>query len=838
MKKLLHTLAISAAMAAMVPTSLVQAQVSADDRAWINQALSSSRPEKSGDGVMSSGGEQLNPQDYLPPASEEEKQRIEDAKGTYGDDQNLLGAAEEGSQYLAGDGSDTNTGEAFEIVNQEIGFETRIEHKIYQHEVIFERGVNDLIADNRYGMYGIAWYDGANQVGSESGGGPDFFTTSIPSGKARNLVAMFAVPVKYGSCERSQMTITGGSAWVPGCSDPGANCERIIPNPTASSLYEYSAYESRYWRWLDNSGNEIQRIANSEGGVSVYGGVLAFPSVTLTDQTSMAAMRNKIGVRKVEASGLCNHPNPSDDPYYVQSLPSCDDPDLEPGQECGKVERQQIDYEENPFSAEFMNSQLNGMMEDCQIVEEDVTEVIRSSEMENKFCGRSEPASFPGCTLTHNIDAEERAVFVESDEPGEAGRVEIKTFVSDSWNGTARCKNLIKKVSNYDSMCSYDLDYTAPTCRTINGVQICEGDEAYSQLTPSPSGHGNRLTPSISISDVNCETQSGSVSYEGQTFDLEPYNYCTQYEEDAACDFIQSECINNTSTELGSWCSEWQDQYQCEEITEREVTETRTKMVCGNQEIYCADGSCLDQQDRAASEGFAKAAAMLSAVQGIASHTECSDPTRSETCKVFGGEWQVCRKGKGGFESLWNCCDIAGGSDALAEGNFVEAILEDGAKEIFVGPNVEMFFSAAKNLLQFFVPCKDQEIELATSKEIDAVVYLGSFCGEEIDVGFDEICIRTDRSYCAWGTTLGRVIMEQAKPQVGGGFGSKHNPDCSGLTIDQLENLDWSQIDLEDWADKLIETGNLPKADMSNLGSDPSAWTPENNPGGVGWGSQ
>lgn len=834
MKKLLHTLAISAAMVAMQPSSFVQAQVSADDRAWINQALSSSRPEKSGDGVMSSGGDQLNPQDYLPPASEDEKQRIEDAKGTYGDDQNLLGAAEQGSQYLAGDGSDTNTGEAFEIVNQEIGFETRIEHKIYQHEVLYE---HDLTSDIDTNYYGIAWHDHRNQVGSSSGGGDGFFNTPVPSGKVRSLIAMFAAPIKFGSCERSQVTITGGTAWVPGCNSSGANCERIISNPLSSGLYEYSAYESRYWRWLDGNGNEIQRAEGSEGGISAYGGVLHFAATTMTDQTSLAAMRNRIGVRKVEASGLCNHPFPSDDPYYIQSLPSCDDPDLAPGQECGKVERQQVNYENNPFSADVMNSQLNGMMEDCQIVEEDVTEVIRSSEMENKFCGRSEPASFPGCSVTHNIDVEQRTVWQDGDV-GEPGRLVTKTYVSDSWDGTARCKNLINKVANYDSMCTYNMDYSSPTCRTINGVTICEGDELHSQLTASPSGYGNKLTPSISISDVDCETQSGSVSYEGQSFDLEPYNYCTQYETDAACDFIQSECINETSTELGSWCSEWQDQYQCEEITEREVTETRTKMVCGNQDIYCADGSCLDQQDRAASEGFAKAAAMLSAVQGIASHTECSDPTRSETCKVFGGEWQVCRKGKGGFESLWNCCDIAGGSDALAEGNFVEAILEDGAKEIFVGPNVEMFFSAAKNLLQFFVPCKDQEIELATSKEIDAVVYLGSFCGEEIDVGFDEICIRTDRSYCAWGTTLGRVIMEEAKPQVGGGFGHKKNPDCSGLTIAQLESLDWSQIDLQDWADKLIETGNLPKGDMSDLGNDPSAWTPENNPGGVGWGSQ
>lgn len=197
MKKILNAIAISAVLAALVPTSGIQAQVSASDRAWINQALSSSRPEKSGDGVKSSGGEQLNPQDYLPPASEEEKQRIEDAKGTYGDDQSLLGAAEDGSQYLAGDGADTNTGEAFEIVNQEIGFETRIEHKIYQHEVLYE---HDLTSDIDTNYYGIAWHDHRNQTGSSSGGGDGFFNTPVPSGKVRSLVAMFAAPVKFGSC--------------------------------------------------------------------------------------------------------------------------------------------------------------------------------------------------------------------------------------------------------------------------------------------------------------------------------------------------------------------------------------------------------------------------------------------------------------------------------------------------------------------------------------------------------------------------------------------------------------------------------------------------------------
>lgn len=795
--------------------------------AWINDAMSAARPERSGSGITSSDGDQLDPSDFLPPGTQQEQDMVDDARNSYGDDSGLAGASQSASQFLASGGSNNSSSQAFEIVNQEIGFTTTIEHKIYQHRVLYQHDLNSIINTN---IFGIAWHDHSGTAASSTSTGDSFYVTPIASGKRRSLIAMFTAPVEFGSCERSQVKITGGTHWVPGCSAPGANCERIINDPLSSSLYSYSAYESRWWQWTDSNGNLILTVPNSTGGISAYGGVLHFTRKQMTDQTSLAHMRNTIGVRKVEASGICNHPNPSNDAYYIESLPTCDSPTLAHGDECGKVERTRTTTEPNPFSAIDMNSQLNTMMQDCQIVTDQVDQTVTTTETELEFCERSQSETFTGCSVSHNISA-----WKVLENQGDGNSVWV-TYVDDNWTGTSRCKDLIANVSANASMCDYSLSYDTPTCRTINGIEICNGDPLYNQLTSGPGGYGNKLSPSITISDVTCDPYTGSTSYNGEEYDLNPFNSCAALENDATCTRVRSECINQVNATIGGWCSEVEDVYECEKQTNRTAEETRTRMVCGNQEFYCSDGSCLDQQNTAASTGFATAAAMLSAVQGIASHTQCSDPTDPNTCKVFDGKAQACRKGRGKWQDLWNCCDIAGGEDMLDENNYVEAILNDGAEELFIGPNVVAFFGAAEMLLTFFVPCNDDEIELATSTEIDAAVYMGSYCGDKISLGFTDICIRKDRMYCAWPTALGKVIMEQARPQLGLGWGNPPKyPNCSGLTITQLDNLDWSQIDLSDWADKLIETGNLPKGDFSDIGGDPSAWTPDANPGGVNW---
>lgn len=800
----------------LLATTAISSNVEASSTSdWISGAMGAANPSTSNGNFQSSDGTTITPQEFLPEPSQEDRDRLNQAESSYGDDGGLLGLANTGNQSLASQGDSTKPGMAFEIVNQPIGFETTIEHKIYQSTVTYEHDVNSPLNTN---YLGFAWVDRGSRVGSESGGGDNFFITPIPSGKSRILTAMFAVPIRYPACERNEITITGGAAWIPGCSS--GNCQRTIQNPMESSLHVYGAYQNRYWYWVNGDGSEGPRMRNSEGGINVAGHALEFPRITERDKTNLSGLKHRFGVRKVEETAICNHPFPSEDPYYIESLPSCDDASLQPGDECGNVTRNSVDYEANPFSGPDMQQQLSEMLSDCQVVDEEVTSDVTITKVEEQFCAKSSDTTFQGCTLTHSMNAQKRYEWVGT-PPRKVERIDV----TDSWNGTAACKNLMAKVSQYDSACTYTKTASdAPRCRTVDGIKICEGDQAYDDLTAAPGGAGNKLSSSVTISDVNCDVNSGTVNYEGTTIDLEPYNTCTEVESNPKCTRVSKQCVNETSTDIGSWCSEYEFRYECEEEITAPSSQTNTKLVCEDQEFYCKDGSCLEQQDTLEQSGFAEAAATLSAIQGIASHTECQDPQRVETCQVFNGKAQACRKGRGKFADLWNCCDLSGGEDALEEGKYIEAIVDAGAEMATIGAPAAAFFAAAGQVLQFLVPCNTDETELSTSKEIDAVRYLGSYCGKKISLGFSKVCIRKDRSYCAWPTPLGKVIMEQAMPQVGRGFGSAKHPNCKGLTIEQVKSLDWDQIDLSEWAGKLMETGNLPGSDFGNF--DPGTMQP------------
>ena len=822
MKNLIFT-AIAAVM--LVAAPMFSDEASASSRSeWISGAMGAANPGTGSDGMQTSTGEPISPDMFLPPVTDEDRGMINQGEGTYGDDSALTGLANDAGQNLASQGDSTEAGMAFQIVNQPIGYETTIEHKVYQYEVLYE---HDLASDLSTSLLGFAWVNHRSQVGTESGGGMGFFSTGIPGGNTRKVVAMFAAPVKFGYCDQAQVKVTGGTAWVPGCSAGGANCERIFNDPMSSSMFSrWGASDGSSWNWTNNDGSVIRKMTNSDGRMSVSGPALEFPRQVTRDHTSLGALKNLYGVRKIEASGICDVPYPSDDPYYVQSLPSCDDASLQHGDECGSVTRSSIDYQENPFSGVDMEAQLSEMMSDCVMTEETTSSQVEITRDTENFCGRSQGATFAGCALTHNISAEKYYQW-EGDPAQKVERIRV----NDSWDGSQRCKNLIDKVSQYNSVCTYNAsaDQT-PNCRTIDGVKICQGTQAYNDLTPAPGGFGNKLSGTVTISDVDCDVNSGTVDYGGDTIELEAFDNCTEYEQNPKCNRQSSQCVNQTGTDIGNWCSEYEDMYKCTETIEGPSSLTKTKMVCGDQEFYCTDGSCLEEQDRLRQSGFGEAAAMLSAVQGIASHTECSDPQRMETCEVFAGKPQACRKGRGKFQDMWNCCDLSGGKDRLAEGEYIGAIVESGKEMLTIGPAAAAFFLVAGEVLQFLVPCSPEETELSTSKEIDATLYLGSYCGEKIRLGFAKVCVRKDRSYCAWPTPLGKVIMTQARPQLGGSFGSARNPNCKGLSIDELPMLDWNEIDLTEWAGKLMETGNLPKADFGDF--DPSSMNPGQQPGG------
>ena len=53
---------------------------------------------------------------------------------------------------------------------------------------------------------------------------------------------------------------------------------------------------------------------------------------------------------------------------------------------------------------------------------------------------------------------------------------------------------------------------------------------------------------------------------------------------------------------------------------------------------------------------------------------------------------------------------------------------------------------------------------------------------------------------------LPRIIMQQAVQQLP----TRDTFDCSGLTITQLQQLDWSKIDLTEWIAQATQDGIIP----------------------------
>ena len=74
--------------------------------------------------------------------------------------------------------------------------------------------------------------------------------------------------------------------------------------------------------------------------------------------------------------------------------------------------------------------------------------------------------------------------------------------------------------------------------------------------------------------------------------------------------------------------------------------------------------------------------------------------------------------------------------------------------------------------------CEQAEFELGAKRELKSCHYVGSYCASDV-LG---VCIERRRSYCCFTTPLARILNEQARPQLGRGWGSAKHPDCAGAS--------------------------------------------------------
>ena len=183
---------------------------------------------------------------------------------------------------------------------------------------------------------------------------------------------------------------------------------------------------------------------------------------------------------------------------------------------------------------------------------------------------------------------------------------------------------------------------------------------------------------------------------------------------------------------------------------------------CGSV-LYCVGADCETVRPQA-NDGFVDAAARLNMVMELGG----TEFDRSDL-RFFKGERRACKIRFGG---LANCCTNAG-------------------------------------LLVGLGNCSRAERELAQERHDGNTRYLGEFCARRI-LG---LCVTRERRWCVFGSKLGRIFQEQGRAQLGIGWGS-----CRGLTVAEIEAVDFDALDLGEFTADLLDGAKEPSVALPDAG--------------------
>ncbi|MCB1073468.1 MAG: conjugal transfer protein TraN [Chlamydiia bacterium] len=72
-------------------------------------------------------------------------------------------------------------------------------------------------------------------------------------------------------------------------------------------------------------------------------------------------------------------------------------------------------------------------------------------------------------------------------------------------------------------------------------------------------------------------------------------------------------------------------------------------------------------------------------------------------------------------------------------------------------------------------------------------------------IGHIKKLLMTEHVYCCFPTKLARIIQEEGHKQLGISWGKPEKPNCQGLTLAQLQSLDFEQMDFTDFIEEIQE---------------------------------
>lgn len=139
---------------------------------------------------------------------------------------------------------------------------------------------------------------------------------------------------------------------------------------------------------------------------------------------------------------------------------------------------------------------------------------------------------------------------------------------------------------------------------------------------------------------------------------------------------------------------------------------------------------------------------------------------------------------QGGFVAAGNTAAINAAGGAAQVGGFQFAF------------NPAMFAIAiAVTVIMSYLACEQKEMELAMKRGANLCHRVGSWCSNDTWLG----CEEAKTGWCCYNSKLARIINEQGRAQFGKGWNTPQNPDCSGFTLEQLTQMDFSTFDFSEF---------------------------------------
>lgn len=109
--------------------------------------------------------------------------------------------------------------------------------------------------------------------------------------------------------------------------------------------------------------------------------------------------------------------------------------------------------------------------------------------------------------------------------------------------------------------------------------------------------------------------------------------------------------------------------------------------------------------------------------------------------------------------------------------------------------------------------CEEDELLLGIQRKVGNCHDVGGYCKTK---AFLVGCVEWRNSSCCYKTPLSRIINEQIRAQLMPwdpykGYGDPKQPNCEGLTLQQISSANWDAIDLSEWVSRMQDAGLIAK---------------------------